>query len=354
MKYQSIIISIGLSLASVALIISCNKPAIISTPDLPANTPSQSASSRKDHELRIAFSYNNWLGTMPWIICDQKNLFKSDAVTMKTVWYDDYLQGITGLTHGIVDAGSQTLVDTILSINNKSEQVIVLVSDNSKGNDKIIARSGIKNVSDLRNKIIAVQKGTADHYLVLLAIKKAGLAAKDITFEFMNPEQSVMAFKEGKVDAVALFTPFTKTALKTAGSREIISSQDFPEAISNVLSFNRNFLEKNPNQVQAAVNAWFGTLEYIKSHQKESDELLAQRANLSVASYLELKKGIKILTPEDNIKMFSSSNDQGSLGFSAKNINKDLVELGLSKKPSDLGQLFDNRFVKSYIASRKK
>jgi NitT/TauT family transport system substrate-binding protein len=45
-----------------------------------------------------------------------------------------------------------------------AEQVIVLVNDNSTGNDKIIVRESINAIADLKGKKVAAEEGTVDHY----------------------------------------------------------------------------------------------------------------------------------------------------------------------------------------------
>jgi NitT/TauT family transport system substrate-binding protein len=61
---------------------------------------------------------------------------------MDLVWYDGYLDSIKALTNNQLEANSQTLNDTISSLAGGADQVIVLVNDNSIGNDQIIVRKG--------------------------------------------------------------------------------------------------------------------------------------------------------------------------------------------------------------------
>lgn len=84
---------------------------------------------------------------------------------------------------GQLDANTQTLNDTISSVAAGSDQVIVLVNDNSTGNDKIIVREGINTIADLKGKKVAAEEGTVDHFLLLLGLKKAGLTQADIQFQ---------------------------------------------------------------------------------------------------------------------------------------------------------------------------
>jgi NitT/TauT family transport system substrate-binding protein len=82
-------------------------------------------------------------------------------------WFDGYLESISTLTAGQIDANSQTLGDTVSSVAGGAEQVVVLVNDNSTGNGKVIVRDGIGAIADLKGKKVAAEEGTVDHFLLL-------------------------------------------------------------------------------------------------------------------------------------------------------------------------------------------
>jgi NitT/TauT family transport system substrate-binding protein len=353
MKRRSILANTGLFFVSIFLAVSCTKstPTKVTAPDAAAAAIPSPMPSSNGKILRLGFS--NWPGWMPWQVSDSAKLFKSDKVKLVPIWYDEYLKGIGALVAGQLDANSQTLIDTVLSVAEGSDQVVVLVNDNSTGNDKIIAKAGINSIGELKGKTVSVEKGTVDHYLLLIALKKAGLSSTDINIKFMDTQKAAEEFAAGKVDATAVFAPFTNTALKKSGSKELTSSKDFPGAIADVLSFRRDFVEKNPEVVQAAVNNWFDTLNYIKSNPAKSNEIMAKQSKSSVAEYVEFGKGTRIFDATDNLKAFQPGNDRTSLAFSAADLKKTVVDLGLTQNSPDLSKLFDDRFVKAYVAKRK-
>jgi NitT/TauT family transport system substrate-binding protein len=353
MKNQSIFASIGLLLISASLIVSCEKPKVVVTPE-PVVTSSPVTSTPTTDSKSVRVGYNVWPGSMPWHITEKANLFKSDKAKFVPVWYDEYLKSIGDLVAGKLDSNVQALMDTVLSVVEGYDQVVVLVVDNSTGSDKIIAKAGINSAADLKGKTVSTEKGTVDHYLLLLALKKAGLSEKDVTMKFMDTEKAAAAFAASEVDATAVFTPYSNNALKRAGSKEIASSKDFPGAISDVVSFRREFVEKNPEAVQAAVDSWFDTLAYIKANQAKSDELMAKQSKSSVAEYVESGKGLKIFTVAENLQAFKAGKDRTSIAFSAEELKKVITDLGMTKKTADLSKMFDDRFVKAYAAKHKK
>ncbi|MBG0741956.1 MAG: ABC transporter substrate-binding protein [Cylindrospermopsis raciborskii KL1] len=307
--------------------------------------------SGDSREIQVGFSV--WPGWLPWQIAANENLFTANNIQVNLKWFDGYLDSINALNSGKLDANSQTLNDTISSVAAGADQVIVLVNDNSTGNDKIIVREGINTIADLKGKKVAVEEGTVDHFLLLLGMKKAGLTSNDIILQPLETGAASAAFVAGQVDAVGVFAPFTTKALELPGSKELFSSRDFPGAIPDHLVVNRQLIKERPQDVQALVNTWFETLDYIKANPEKSNEIMAKRAGVTVDEYKKYAEGTKIFSVEDNLQAFSSNSNIVSLKYTAQEIAEFLVEAKLAKKVPDLSQIFDDRFVKAYAAKQK-
>ena len=302
--------------------------------------------------VRLGFSA--WPGWIPWQVAQAKKLFQTNQVNVDLVWYDGYLDSIKALTNNQLEANSQTLNYTISSLAGGADQVIVLVNDNSIGNDQIIVRKEITTVADLKGRKVAAEPGTVDHFLLLLGLRKAGLTQADIDFQPMETGAAAAAFVAGKVDAVGVFAPFTTQALKLPGSRTLFTSKDFPGAIPDHLVVSRQLIKTHPEQVQALVNTWFDTLDYISKHREEAYSLMAKRASVTVKEYQDYDAGTRIFTLADNLQAFSSGNNNTSLTFAAQEISKFLVESKLIKQAPDLSNLLDDRFIKTYASTHSK
>lgn len=338
----------ALFLITFSLIVGCVNPAVY----IKTTTETNTASSVSADAVRLGFSA--WPGWFPWQIAQEERIFQTNNVPVDLKWFDGYLESISTLTAGQIDANSQTLGDTISSLTGGADQVIVLVNDNSTGNDKIIVREGINFIADLKGKKIAAEEGTVDHFLLLLGLKKAGLTPQDIQFIPLETGKAAAAFVAGQVDATAVFAPFTTQALKRPGSKELFSSKDFPGAISDHLVFTRKFVEANPDKVQALVNSWFATLDYMKANPEKAYEIMAKRAGVPVSEYKSYADGTRIFTVEENLTAFQPGSDLTSLQFAAKEMSKFLIEVGLAKAEPDTSKLFDDRFVKAYAEQFKK
>jgi NitT/TauT family transport system substrate-binding protein len=329
-------------------IVSCTNPATY------IQTTTEAANSTSDVAGGARLGFSAWPGWFPWQISKEKGIFEKYSVPVSLKWFDGYLESISTLTAGQLDANSQTLGDTVNSISGGADQVIVLVNDNSTGNDKIIVSKEIKTISDLKGKKVAAEEGAVDHFLLLLGLKQAGLSPKDIRFVPLETGKSAAAFVAGQVDAVAVFAPFTTQALKRSGSKELFSSKDFPGAISDHLVVTRKFVNEQPEKVQALVDSWFSTLDFIQANQEESYKIMAQRAGVSLEEYKQYAAGTKLFSVEDNLKAFQPGNNMTSLVFAADEMSKFLKTLGLASTRPDLSKLFDDRFVKAHAQKVQK
>ncbi|ANK62097.1 aliphatic sulfonate ABC transporter substrate-binding protein [Loigolactobacillus backii] len=72
--------------------------------------------------------------------------------------------------------------------------------------------SSITSLAQLKGKKVAYSKGSSSHYLLLKALKKAGLKASDIDWVDLDPAAANIAFSKGKVDAWAIWDPYTAAA----------------------------------------------------------------------------------------------------------------------------------------------
>jgi NitT/TauT family transport system substrate-binding protein len=329
---------------SLVIAVGCNQT--------PSNTNTASSPNAPATSV-VRKGFSAWPGWFPWQVAQEQKLFDANQVKVDLKWFDGYLDSINSLAAGQLDANSQTLNDTISSVAAGSDQVVVLVNDNSTGNDQIIVKEGINSVADLKGKTIAVEAGTVDHFLLLLGLKKAGLTASDVQIKPLETGAAAAAFVAGQVDAVGVFAPFTTQALKRDKSKTLFTSKEFPGAIPDHLVVSRKMVQDRPQEVQALVNTWFATLDYIQKNQAEAVKIMTKRAGVSEAEYKEYNAGTTIFSIQDNLKAFAPGTDMTSLPYAAEEISKFLLETGLMKAKPDLTKIFDDRFVKAYAQKQK-
>jgi NitT/TauT family transport system substrate-binding protein len=293
----------------------------------------------------ITIGYSAWPGWFPWQVAQQQGMFAKHRINVELKYYDNYTDSLTALATGAIDANSQTLNDTLASVAAGARQTIVLVNDNSTGNDKIIARAGIAGIADLKGKRVAVEQGTVDHYLLLLALQQAGLSGKDIDLVPMGTDAAAAAFAAGQVDAVGAFAPFTTVALKRPGSRAIATSAEFPGAIPDHLVVMPALIRGRPGDVQAIVDTWFDAVHWIRTNRAAATAIMAKRAGVSEADYRSYDAGTTLFTLNQNVDAFTPGTTPAHLDYQAGQIADFMVASGLARERPSLDGLLDSRFI---------
>jgi NitT/TauT family transport system substrate-binding protein len=296
---------------------------------------------------RIVLGYSAWPGWFPWRVAEEWGLFRANGVDVELRYFDSYTDSLAALAAGEIDANSQTLNDTVASISSGARQTVVLVNDNSTGNDKIIARAGVQGLADLRGKRVAVEQGTVDHYLLLLALAEVDLGPGDIELVPLPTAEAVDAFLAGQVDAVGAFAPFTSAALELPGSRAVATSAEFPGAIPDHLVVRADLAAERPDAVQAVVDTWFDTLDAIRSDRAAAIAVMARQAGVDEEQYASYESGTTVFTRGQNLDAFTPGTTSEHLNHQARQIASFLVEAGLIATEPDLSGMLDARFVQA-------
>ncbi|MDY6940000.1 MAG: ABC transporter substrate-binding protein [Cyanobacteriota bacterium] len=321
-----------------AIVVGCNP-----------TTDSASTPSTPSEDAPIVMGYSNWPGWWPWYIAEKEGLFAANGANVKLQWFDGYIESMEALAAGQIDANCQTLNDTIsFAAGAVNGEVGVLVNDNSAGNDKIIVAEDIDTIEDLEGRTVAIEEGVVDDFLLSLALEEAGMSRDDVEIKNLETGAAAAAFAAGQVDAVGAFPPFWLTALTREGSKELLSSKEFPGAIPDLLVVSQTLIDEKPDQVQAMINTWFDILQFMEDNPAKADELLAERANVSVEEFQQFKDGTKIFTIEENLEAFSPGEGMKHMPYAAQRMADFMMQVGFIEEVPDLEGILDDRFVKTY------
>lgn len=320
-----------------------------------ASAPSETRSNSTDTAATptetepLIIGYSNWAGWWPWAIAEEEGLFAANGANVELKWFDGYIESMEALAAGQLDGNCQTLNDTIsFAADAVNGEVAVVVNDNSFGNDKIIVAEDINTVEDLKGRKVAVEEGVVDDFLLTLALEEKGMKRDDVEIVPLETGAAAAAFAAGKADAVGAFPPYWLTALEREGSKELITSAEFPGAIPDLLVVSQTVIDEQPEQVQALVNTWFSILEFMESSPQRADEIMAKRAGVSTDELQLLKKGTRMFTLEENLEAFSPGNTMKHMPFAAEQMADFMVKVGFIPEAPDLDKVLDDQFVQAY------
>ncbi|MFF2993233.1 ABC transporter substrate-binding protein [Streptomyces sp. NPDC057950] len=131
--------------------------------------------------------------------------------------------GGVGNTPPVFAAGADSKISVVAAWRGTSKGEAVLVPKNSS----------LKRPAELKGKSIAVAQGSSAHYQLIASLKKAGLKLSDVKVKYLQPADALAAFTGGKVDAWAVWDPYTSQVVE-AGRGRILTDGD---GVVNGLSF---------------------------------------------------------------------------------------------------------------------
>lgn len=175
---------------------------------------------------------------------------------------------------------SVATVDSYLQTgkNNRYPATIVMVIDESKGGDAIVAnKSKISSVNDLKNKndfkIAYTPSSPSEHLLRRIKhdFEIPHLIKNSLKTD--GSEDAVESLKNGKVDVATVWEPSTSKILEDSRFVKIIGTEDMSKVIVDVLLVQRDFSKKNPDVVRMLMSNYFRTLKYYNN---QRDELITE------------------------------------------------------------------------------
>ncbi|MFF2847960.1 ABC transporter substrate-binding protein [Streptomyces sp. NPDC058001] len=131
--------------------------------------------------------------------------------------------GAVGNTPPVFAAGAGSKITVVAASHGSSRGEAILVRDDSP----------LKKPEQLKGKSVAVAQGSSAHFQLVASLKAAGLTLNDIEVKYLQPADALAAFTGGKVDAWAVWDPYTSQVLEAKQGRVLTDG----DGVVNGLSF---------------------------------------------------------------------------------------------------------------------
>ncbi|MFF8669468.1 ABC transporter substrate-binding protein [Streptomyces sp. NPDC015242] len=123
--------------------------------------------------------------------------------------------GGVGNTPPVFAAGANSKIKVVAAWHGTSKGDTILVPDGSP----------LKRPDQLEGRSVAVAQGSSAHFQLVASLKKAGLRLSDVRVKYLQPADALAAFTAGKVDAWAVWDPYTSQILK-GGQGRVLTDGD--------------------------------------------------------------------------------------------------------------------------------
>lgn len=154
-----------------------------------------------------------------------------DGTPYKIAW-SQFTSGppiLEAINAGSIDFGAVGNAPPVFAAAAGAKISIVGVAERGIGGQAIVVPkdSPIKTPADLKGRRVAVAKGSSANFHLLVVLKKVGLAFTDVQPQYLQPPDALAAFSSGKVDAWAIWDPYTAQAQAQTGARILVDGEGY-------------------------------------------------------------------------------------------------------------------------------
>jgi sulfonate transport system substrate-binding protein len=265
-----------------------------------ANQPAGNSTPGQSNVVRIGYQKYGTVNILKAKGSLEQRL-KSEGVSVQWIQFPAGPQLLEGLNAGSLDFGHTGETPPIFAQAAGAPLVYVAHEPpNPKGEAILVQKDSlIKDVAGLKGKKVVLNKGSNVHYLLVEALKAAGLNYSDIKAIYLPPADARAAFEKGSADAWAIWDPFLAVAQRATGARilrdgeGIVANREFYLAA-------KPFSEKYPDRLKAILEELQKVDDWAASKPTEVAKLLSPELGIDVPTLEEVAKrrpyGVKPIT----------------------------------------------------------
>ncbi len=299
-------------------------------------------------EVKVGVS--DWTGWVAWYVAQDQGYFRKYGVDVKLIWFANYSDSISALSSGQLDANSQTWSDTLGPLAKGLPLKVVLVNDNSAGNDALMVGPKIKAFADLRHHTVALEQYSVSHFVLYTALARNGLGPNDVTVVNLSAGDAAAAFMSGRVDAAVVWNPWISQIQKSGKGTALFSSAQMPGLIPDLLvAQERSVLTKRKDFI-AMVRAWFDTVAFIRAQPDRAVAIMSKVVSMSPDQYRVFLPGTRFFDAAANLEAFDPKSPR-SLVSVAPNIAAFLLTNKLIDGRPDAAKGVDRSLIDAAIAA---
>jgi sulfonate transport system substrate-binding protein len=150
---------------------------------------------------------------------------------------------------GAIDIGLVGNTPPIFAAAAKAKISIVSAAQGGVAGDALLVPpdSTLRSVADLKGKTIGVAQGSSAHGQILLNLRKAGMTTKDVKLSFLQPSDAYSAFTQHRIDAWAVWDPYTAQAKQETGARVLVDGTGTANGYSFQVASNKALSDAGKN-----------------------------------------------------------------------------------------------------------
>lgn len=287
----------------------------------------------------ITIGVNSWPPCEIWYIAEEMGYFENLEVEL--VRFSSWSDNMENFYLGKTDISHATYFNALFYSEKGIDAKIILSADTIEGGDGLVISEENETISDLKNKKVAVEINTDEHFLLIKALETANLTQNDITIIPTTSSKAAELFIKGEVSACLTYEPYLSQAANNGNGRIVWTTMDDPGYMIDVLVGNNNTIMKRPKDMQIIINAWYKAQEYIQNNPEEAFVLMAKNENMDIDIFADFYNSFHMFTIEENSQIFNDINFSNKL----EEMNDFLFLNSAVSQDTDIENIYTSEFV---------
>jgi NitT/TauT family transport system substrate-binding protein len=251
-------------------------------------------------EPALRIGTNVWVGSEPLYLA--RELGRLDPGIVQLVEYPSASEVLRAYRNEAID-GMVISLDELFGLAADGLQPrIILIVDISNGADVVVGRRGMRSMSDLKGKSVAVESSALGAFVLSRALAVNGMHAGDVNVVHLESNEQPGAFEKGEVDGAVTFDPYRAQFLR-AGASTLFDSSRIPGEIVDLLAVRDSVIQNKPKAVEALLAGWLSATDYMKRAPLDAARRMGIRQQISGEQFLESLRGLHIPSRSENLKM---------------------------------------------------
>ena len=243
---------------------------------------------------------------------------------------------------GRLEGAAVTLDEAIRLRERGAPVVVILVCDISDGADAVLARESVRDLADIKGRVVAVPFDSVGLLVLDAALTEAGLTLNDITLRDVPPGHHVSVLEQGKADVLVSFEPFT-SHLRDRGAVTLFDSSAIRGRIVDVLVVRQEAIDDHPEKVSSLTRGFLEGRRVLMAHREESLAHINRRLQLSPSELQTVYNKLHIPGAEENKRLLDTSS--GRLIRTSEALTTLMKLNGMLGSPPDLSGFITDEFI---------
>ena len=202
--------------------------------------------------------------------------------------------------------------------------------------ESLVVRKDINSLKDLEGKTVVAPFGSTTHYLLIKALREAGVDMGKVKIMDMAPGEALAPFIRGDIDAAYIWEPGLGLVVQNGG-KILLTSEQMAEKghlTWDVISVQPEFARKYPELVTKFIKSELAAMEYWREHPEEAAKIIAKElGGISVGDAERMMAGTRLIGLDEQLSpaFLGTSAHKGRSAGDIINVAAFLLEQGRIK-----------------------